>query len=229
MIPQAEETIRAAAARFSGLELTRVAEVRGTFAAVFSYQVNPTFTKGFGTRWYPTLSELQSIVLDTLLHFQGDFAEMNIFSAEMFEYLAAEMLPADKPISMTIKSVKEDKVAGPRGEQVKVIIGFKERPKKLILNKTNARALAKALTPETDNWIGATVVLGVESVKVGKNVVPSIRVKSATPGKRQQPAATAQGNGQRGNRPAMANTPGDDPALRNAPAGDESQAELFAT
>ncbi len=162
-IAQAEDTIRAASAHIAGLALDRVAEVRGTYAAVFSYQVNPTAVKGFGTRWYHSLSELLGEVLDTLKQIHGD-ADVNIFSAQMFEYLSAEMLPVDKPVSLTIRDVKEETVAGPRGESVKVIIGFQERPKKLILNKTNARALAKALTAETDNWIGASVVFGVESV-----------------------------------------------------------------
>lgn len=106
---------------------------------------------------------------------------MNIFSSAMFEYLSAEMLPADgRPISLTIKNVEEMKISGPRGDEMKVTISFVERPKRLILNKTNARTIAGALGPETDNWRGATLALGVEAVKVGRNTLPSIRVKTAT-------------------------------------------------
>lgn len=214
-IAEAETSIRAAAARIPGLELERVAEVRGTYAAVFSYRVNSTATKGFGTRWYSSLAELLVEVLDTIEHMQqGKGYDVNIFSTRMFEYLSAEMLPSDRPVVLTIREVKEETVAGPRGETVKVIVGFKERPKKLILNKTNARLLAKELTPETDNWIGATVTLGVETVKVGRSVVPSIRVRSATPATNLQPAG-------RNGRATMTNTVGDDVALRGAPDDEE--------
>jgi hypothetical protein len=164
-----------------GLLLERVAEVRGRYAAVFEARPNPTYGKWFATNWYNDLSELLCAVLDTLEHVQGE-TDVNIFSAQMFEFLSAEMLPNDgRPVTLTVKAVTEETVAGPRGEQVKVILTFRERPKKLILNKTNARTLARALGPETDTWAGAAVVLGVESVKVGKNSVPSIRVKSAAP------------------------------------------------
>jgi len=171
-------------------ELVRIAEVRGTFAADFLVEIGTNSYKGFGTRWYPTEAELLSTVLDTLEGIQGDI-DVNIFSAEMFEYLAAEMLPPGKTISLTIKSVIQEVIAGPRGEAMKVTVSFVERPKKLILNKTNARALAKALGPETDHWRGASVALGVENVKVGRNTVPSVRVKSATPANgKPAPAAT---------------------------------------
>ena len=123
---------------------------------------------------------------------------MNIFSAEMFEYLCAEMLPTDgRTVSLTVRDIEEEKVAGPRGEQMKVIVSFVERPKKLILNKTNARAVAHALGNETDNWRGATLALGVEMVKVGRNTVPSIRVKAAKPrgAKAQQPPAPTYADG----------------------------------
>ena len=168
----------------TGWQLIRIAEVRGTFAAVFLVEIATNSYTGFGTSWYATETELLSIVLDTLEHIhldlEGDY-NVNIFSADMFEFLSAEMLPTGKTISLTIKSVIQEVIAGPRGESNKVTISFVERPKKLILNKTNARALAKVLGPETDNWRGAVVALGVENVKVGRNTVPSVRVKSAAP------------------------------------------------
>ncbi len=181
IIEEAEATIRAAI-KIPGLELERVAEVCGTYSASFSYQVNPTATMGFGTLWYRTLSELLSSVLDTLEHFQpkGDI-DVNIFSTDLFEWLSAEMIGHNKTVSMTIKDVFEGKVGGPRGEQTKIIVSFVERPKKLILNKTNARAFAASLGAETDRWRGATVTLGVDMVKVGGGNVPSIRVRGATP------------------------------------------------
>lgn len=176
--------ITAALEGVTGLELSRVVEVCGRFAAVFEYTPSASYSKFFSTSSYDDLFELLSTVLDTLEHLQFDkeTVDVNIFSAEMFEYLCAEMLPTDgRTVSLTVKDIEQDKIAGPRGEQVKVIISFVERPKKLILNKTNARALAHALGNETDNWRGASLALGVEFVKVGRNTVPSIRVKAAKP------------------------------------------------
>ena len=191
-VADAAELIRAAAGRVPGLHLDRVAEVGGRYSAVFEARPNPSYSKWLATPWHAELNELLSSVLDTLEHTQGEI-DVNVFSADMFEYLCAEMLPSDgRPVSLTIRGVTEETVAGPRGESQKVVVSFRERPKKLILNKTNARALAKVLGPETDAWPGASVVLGVEPVKVGKQTVPSIRVKSATaarPTAAQQQAA----------------------------------------
>ncbi|MBX7251421.1 MAG: hypothetical protein K1X50_05500 [Candidatus Promineofilum sp.] len=189
IVDDAAEAIRAAAVRVAGLHLVRVAESHGRYAAVFEVQPIPTYSKGLATRWHSDLSTLLSSVLDTLEHIQGEI-DVNIFSAEMFEYLSAEMLPNDgRPVTMTIKDVAQETITGPRGEAVKVIVSFRERPKKLILNKTNARALARSLGAETDAWAGAAVELGVEPVKVGRQTVPSIRVRSATAAQRQTTAA----------------------------------------
>jgi hypothetical protein len=177
-----EQQITRAAERV-GIEFERVAQVRGRWAATFYISPDPSYGKGFSTSWYNSESELLGIVLDTLEHLQFDKenVDVNIFSAEMFEYLSAEMLPGNKVVSLTVKGVEETEIAGPRGTDMKVVISFVERPKKLILNKTNARAIAKTLGPETDDWRGASITMGVESVKVGRNVVPSIRIRGATP------------------------------------------------
>ena len=196
----ATELMRAAAERVPGLYLDRVAEVDGRYSAVFEARPNETYSKWAATPWHDELNELLSSVLDTLEHTQGQI-DVNIFSSAMFEYLCAEMLPNDgRPVSLTIKAAVEETVTGPRGESQKVVVSFRERPKKLILNKTNARTLAKALGTETDEWLGASVVLGVEPVKVGKQTVPSIRVRAATAAQRRatpaQPAAAAGDSGQ---------------------------------
>ena len=195
MNDQLFDAISAAIGRIHGLTLVRIAVASGRVSAVFEYQLG-TYFKYFHTGFYTDPSQLLSTVLDTLEHLQIDREiDMNIFSADMFEYLCAEMLPTDgRTVSLTIKDTEQDTVAGPRGEQSKVIVSFVERPKKLILNKTNARTLARALGPETDNWRGATVMLGVESVKVGRNTVPSIRVKSASAARRQAPQAPQRPN-----------------------------------
>ena len=190
-VADAAAAIRAAVERVPGLHLERIAEAGGRYSAVFEVRPNPTYSKWLATAWHAQLDDMLSCVLDTLEHLDKEIP-MNVFSAQMFEYLCAEMLPTDgRPVALTVKGVTEEKIVGPRGEQVKLVMSFKERPKKLILNKTNVRALAKVLGPETDNWLGASVTLGVEPIKVGREVVPSIRVKSATAA--QRPAAARPG------------------------------------
>jgi hypothetical protein len=138
--------------------------------------------------------------------------DVNIFSTDLFEWLAAEMI-GDKPISLTVKDVFQDKVAGPRGEQTKVIISFVERPKKLILNKTNARTMAAALGAETDNWRGASVTFGVDNVQVGRNSVPSIRVRTAVPPVKNHPNGNIHPPAQLTEQPGFAL---DDPDVKQA-------------
>lgn len=186
----ATESRIADTARRAGFVLDRIVNVRGETAAVFSLDFGRSI-KSWTTRFYSNESQFVREVLDTLdtITINMEVCDVNIFSSDMFEYLCAEMLPTDgRPVSLTIANVIQDTVAGPRGESNKVIMTFVERPKKLILNKTNARVLARSLGNETNDWRGAVVTLGVEDVKVGRNTVPSIRIKSATPKATAKPA-----------------------------------------
>ena len=218
-VADAAAAIRAAVERVPGLHLERIAEAGGRYSAVFEVRPNPTYSKWLATAWHAQLDDMLSCVLDTLEHLDKEIPiPMNVFSAAMFEYLCAEMLPTDgRPVALTVKGVTEEKIVGPRGDQVKLVMSFKERPKKLVLNKTNVRALAKILGPETDNWPGASVTLGVEPIKVGRETVPSIRVKSATAAQRQGPGRST--------------TPSNAPAFSDAgtiPTA-ERQAQLLGT
>ena len=162
------------------LYLERIFDYKFQYYAVLMYSPAKCYTKGFNSPPYQSLTDLRQAVIDLLPLVTQEEIDVNIFSSDIFEYLAAEMLPKDKNISMTIKAVYQDEVAGPRGTQTKVIVTFVERPKKFILNKTNARQLAAALGAETDHWKGASVLMGVDMVKVGREMVPSIRVRNAT-------------------------------------------------
>ena len=89
---------------------------------------------------------------------------MNIFGTNLFEYLAGEMF-LDKeghPLvaKMTIKDVEIRKIANGRGvDEDKPVVSFKERPKLLVLNKTNARAIAGMYGVETEDWVGQKIAL----------------------------------------------------------------------
>jgi len=174
----------------AGLGLLGISEYAGEWYAVVEVSPNSSYTKFFNTRPYPSLAALVATVEDTTNGVRFDLRNtpMNIFSSALFEYLIAEMLPRDGQVTLTISKLEEKAISGPRGESMKPVAHFVERPKMLILNKTNVKALVKVLGPETNDWVGAKVALGVEDVRVGRESVPSIRIKAVTP----KPAAAKQ-------------------------------------
>jgi hypothetical protein len=69
----------------------------------------------------------------------------------------------------TIRDVVKEDVTSPSTGAVDNLpcIRFVETKSKLVLKKTNAQTMAEAWGPDTINWAGATVVLRVETMKVG--------------------------------------------------------------
>ncbi len=87
-----------------------------------------------------------------------------------------------KPVSLTISEVLKDKVQMATGQKAeKYILRFRETDKELILNKTNAKLIAKHLhEPKAINWPGAKITLSPETCEAFGEMVPCIRVKAAT-------------------------------------------------
>jgi hypothetical protein len=86
----------------------------------------------------------------------------------------------DQPYEVTIESVEQielkDKEKGTT--QTKLAIRFVEfGDRKLVCNSTNAKLIAAQYGPETDQWQGKTIILAVEDVSFGSDIVPAIRVK----------------------------------------------------
>ena len=139
--------------------------------------------------WYETE---QAAVFATIQHLK-ECNEMNIFSTNLFPYLEGLMIK-DRPVTMTIKGVVNEKIASQRGTELKTTIHFKERDKALILNKTNAKQIADFFGGETDNWVGKKVTLfAEEGTWFGKHGY-AVRVsdkmpKQDAPGKSKQNAA----------------------------------------
>ena len=59
----------------------------------------------------------------------------------------------------------------------KPVIYFRGERKGLVANKTNCMVLAAAFGPETDAWVGKSVVLGLEKVNFAGRMVDGIRVR----------------------------------------------------
>ena len=79
-----------------------------------------------------------------------------------------------KPVRVVIDALKRENIGG----EAKVILSFAGGSKSLILNKTNARVVARALGNETDEWRGKSIVLMPTEVDFKGDLVPAIRVKA---------------------------------------------------
>jgi hypothetical protein len=87
-----------------------------------------------------------------------------------------------KPMRVTIDGLKREDIGG----ENKVVLSFTNGTKALILNKTNAKAIAKALGNETSGWRGKAIVLVPAQVDFRGDIVDAIRVRGATPKPPQQ-------------------------------------------
>ena len=91
-----------------------------------------------------------------------------------------------KPLRVTIQALKREDVGG----EQKVIVAFSNATKQLILNKTNARAIAKALGDETKTWLGKDILLVPAQVDFKGDTVDAIRIRAATE-RPSQPASAS--------------------------------------
>jgi len=99
-----------------------------------------------------------------------------------------------RTVTVEITGVEEVTVPEPRtGKAIrKVAVGFRGARKRLLLNATNAKTLAKLFGLETDAWAGKRVLLAPETVRAfgGEHCV--VRVAGAAPMKLQQSEPAAQ-------------------------------------
>lgn len=98
------------------------------------------------------------------------------------DYVAAPELKG-KDANVTIKSVSVEELplAGRSDTERRPVIRFAETPKKLVLNKTNAKVLAKLLGPELREWVGKRITLYPTTTKFGPETVDCIRVRPKLP------------------------------------------------
>jgi hypothetical protein len=115
---------------------------------------------------------------------------MNILEHESVasEWLSGIDL-AGRTVSVVITGVEEVTVPEPRTGKAlrKVAVAFRGARKRLLLNATNAKALAKLFGLETDAWTGKGVLLAPENVPAFGQVHCVVRVVGAATVKMQQP------------------------------------------
>jgi hypothetical protein len=94
------------------------------------------------------------------------------------KFLSGSDLGEDRP-TMRIAKVRKEELPNNDGMEMKLVLYFEGSSKRLVLNKTNSRALARALGEDPANWIGAFVSLRAdhEATFGGK---PSLRLEVLT-------------------------------------------------
>jgi hypothetical protein len=85
-----------------------------------------------------------------------------------------------KDVIVTIAGVDSAAFKNDDGsEQAKPMLRFREVPKALVLNKTNATTLAMLLGDDTDEWGGAKITLNPTKVSFKGSSIDTIRIKRA--------------------------------------------------
>ena len=99
---------------------------------------------------------------------------MKISSAFPSKYLRAADLDG-RQVTVEIAHVELEEVG--TGEEPKPVLYFQGKAKGVVLNKTNANAVASAYGDDTDDWMGQNVVLFSAHVDFQGRSVEAIRIK----------------------------------------------------
>lgn len=116
---------------------------------------------------------------------------MKISSAFPSNYLKADADVPDRDdggCTLTISSVKLETVGQGAQAEDKPVCYFEEVDKGLVLNKTNANAIAAMYGDETKDWVGKRVRLGAQDVEYQGKITRGIRVSSRPPNGPTPPA-----------------------------------------
>jgi hypothetical protein len=98
------------------------------------------------------------------------------------EYLAAdELMGRDVTVTIKAVSIGELPIEGSSKTEKKPIVEFEGRAKKLALNKTNAKTIAKLYGVITADWVGRAVTLHQDKTKLKGQTVDCIRIRPTVP------------------------------------------------
>lgn len=103
---------------------------------------------------------------------------MKISGAYPSKYLKAADL-GDRSLTVTIDKVAMENVGQEGGaEEFKPVLYFQGKQKGLVLNKTNAEAIAYVYGDETDVWSGKAVEIFTMMVSYQGRMTPGIRIRA---------------------------------------------------
>lgn len=104
---------------------------------------------------------------------------MNVLGCFKGDFIAAVEFDGKAP-TLTLDHVKMVDLEDEQGKvKSRPVVYFRETKRGWVLCKTTAQALAALFSPETDSWTGKRVTLFADSVQVGKERKPGIRVKGS--------------------------------------------------
>jgi len=106
---------------------------------------------------------------------------MNINNAFPSKYLKSGDIPDDADLVLTIREVISENVGQGEEAEQKPIVYFQEQDKGLVLNKTNATAIANLYGPETDGWTGKRIGLFATEVDFAGKQTLALRVRLKAP------------------------------------------------
>ena len=114
---------------------------------------------------------------------------MSILARFPSKYLKASDITAGDVV--TVKEVR-DELVGPE-QDAKPVIYFREHPKGVVMNVTNAKSVAKDLGEDETKWIGKRLVLSLIETRSPRSGEPvdAIRMKAAPKGKKAAADVTA--------------------------------------
>lgn len=113
---------------------------------------------------------------------------MNLQTAYPSRYLSAEDLNG-QDVTMTIAGVTMETLGQGRDSQQKLVASFVGKKKAFVLNKTNAKTIAKLYGDETDGWVGKRITIRAQEVEFQGDMVLALRVSLKAPAQAGKPAA----------------------------------------
>ena len=106
---------------------------------------------------------------------------MKIGQAYPSNFLKADDLQG-KDVVVTIEGCELESIGQGHDKQDKLILHFVGKQKAMVLNKTNAKTIAKLYGDETDDWVGKRITLSPREVEFQGDMVLAIRVSLRAPG-----------------------------------------------
>ncbi len=115
---------------------------------------------------------------------------MKLSEAYPSKFLAASDLNG-RDVTVTIESVELESIGKGSDKDDKLVITMRGKDKKFVVNKTNAKTIAKVLgSDDTDDWSGQRIIIGPREVEFQGDTVWSIRVSLRVPTSTVAAAAT---------------------------------------
>lgn len=98
------------------------------------------------------------------------------------DLLGAHNLNEGEELVVTIKAIKIEKVTGTNGEESNLpVVHFSGKVPKMVLNKTNAKTIAKMHGNEYEAWVGKAVQIYATKTRAFGEMVDALRIRDKVP------------------------------------------------